>query len=198
MLCVPRGCGCAFTSSTLSIAPDESNPNLIRIEQAELTELTEIQADIDALEAAVAALQAADTSMLSTIAGLQKKPVFGGSGAGSGVTTSGTTVTAMHEVSTGPVPAGLLGIFFQISYTKTVDTDRFLATFRIGGSGGGVSGAQYDEDGTIGQATFARWMSVAAAADHTLGVYLQRVNGTGTATSIASPATSLWWAVFPT
>lgn len=56
--CAPRGCGCAFTSSTLVFSPDPENPGVINIEQAEFTDITTLQADVLTLQSDVAALQA--------------------------------------------------------------------------------------------------------------------------------------------
>lgn len=56
-LCQPRGCGCQYTSETLSIYPDPSNSSLIHFEQAEPSIITELQDDVTELLADVALLE---------------------------------------------------------------------------------------------------------------------------------------------
>lgn len=65
-VCPQRGCGCAFTSETLTITPDSENSALIHIEQAEFTDITDMQDDIATLESEMDAAQAQLAGLTTT------------------------------------------------------------------------------------------------------------------------------------
>jgi hypothetical protein len=201
-LCTPRGCGCAFTSDTLTIFPDPSNANLIHFEQAEFTDLTEMQADIAALEAAMATAQsdisAAQTDIttletaVATLSGIAASTT-----GGSALTTSGTTTSTVATL--GPIVAEVTGFALLIAHmqrSQTVGTDTFDMQISVNGTIVAIGrGVGTTNAGSLTPALHYL-AAVTAGVSYTFTTSLLRQAGTGTATTVSDARFNRLTAVF--
>lgn len=186
MLCQPAACGCSFFSSTLNISIDSNG--LVTIEQAEFTDIAEMQADIAALEAIVADMQgdlsSAGTDLATLITSVDRlDQLVGGSASANSGTTSGTTALT---VATATLPtlayAGQLFGWCAIAYSKTVSSDVFGVSARINGATAATGGADRAGAAAGWSTANAGPISVSAGTAPTVDTQLTRASGTGTAT----------------
>lgn len=187
MLCQPAACGCKFFSTTLNISIDANG--VVTLEQAEFTDISEMQADIAALEAIVADMQgdlsSAGTDLATLIASVARLDgMQTGSASAATGTTSGTTplVVATATLST-VADAGILFAWAACLYSKTVAGDVFAVTARINGSSGATGGRDLTA-ATTGWATGnAGPTSISGGTAPTVDIALTRISGSGTATA---------------
>lgn len=197
MLCRPAACGCKFVSSSLNISVDANG--VVTLEQAEFTDITEMQADIAALEAIVADMQgdlsAAGTDLATLVASITRLDgMIAGQATAATGTTSGTTALTVITSTLATVPdAGVLFVWGASFYNKTVATDVFSVTCRIN-AGVGATGGRDLGGASTGWATGMAFTTISAGTAPTVDLQLTRVSGTGTATT---PSSALRWLFLP-
>ena len=188
-ICGSQSCGCALTSSSLTVSGAGTPGSPWIVEQVGFTDLTQLQVDVDNLEALVSVLQAdmaaqqtLTTSHTSSISRLDEHRTAFDSG--TAVTTVGTTPLVVASSSfTSLTHAGQILTMGMASFTKTVSSDVFYVQCRINAAG--ASGAGQDRSGaaTGWACAFGGPTAVSAGTSPTVDVILTRVGGTGTATT---------------
>lgn len=192
-ICSPRGCGCSFTSETLSIYPDESNINLIHFEVADPSVITGIQDDITDIEADVATLQADITPLNALVSNGETGPDSAGP-------TSGTNVLTYDTDTTPSIPAaGRLHVWVSCAYTKSATADRFTVAITIDGTTVATAPEPNLSAGqpTVVQIATSGSLAIAGGSTHTINATIVRSAGSGTATVSASTQAVLHWIFIP-
>ena len=169
-ICAPRACGCQFSSETLTI---QNVDGVVTIEIASDSIITEIQDDI-------ADIQTEQTNRQPTSY----------AAAGTGGTTSGTTVLTLATISFPAQPVGgvlnLWGAAVVTAHTVTSDTFDLRIVDSVAGT---LGAARYTTSSVTSEAQSMNAqgrLAITAGVAYTITLAIVRNTGTGTATVATS------------
>lgn len=187
MACSPKGCNCSFQSETLTISVDGG---VVTIEQAEFTDITEMQDDIAALQAAVAALTttvsdgfAAQTAALAAAVAFREPVRL------TGTATARAAQTALLVTNSVSIPAETYARYVIVDITthvsKTVAADVVSVRARYNAA----NVARYRITGTVGTSELVWAGIIPASTAAVIDVTVERdAGGAGTYTTVGGGA----------
>ena len=178
-VCAPRACGCSFTSESLSIFPDEATSSLIHIEQADFSEITDMQADIATLQTDLDVAEADIATLEASVAALPRSKTFTAN-ISSAPVTSGTTTLVMWSLSIpAQTVAGTVLVWMLSSGNQSVGTDVFdLGPSFDGGTNFSAISRRTGTGTAPGNLISTHWTLTASTA-LTVSACAKRQSGTG-------------------